>query len=216
MHTTSRTFAAALIAIVALAAIGAFLWPFGDDHPTPDRASRSAAPTTSEPSAVPVAPAAPAAGGSAAPAARPAVVSPAPQPAKPRPVLADGRHAVYLTDVDVHGSTVEFDLLQYLATPEEREAYEHAHPEEEDEYYESPFRNDNTRLRRLPVMRDITVVVQQSGILGCDGEHLMDFAAFSDNIRPRSHQLGHLGSNPFWLTVHDGTVTALDETLCAG
>jgi hypothetical protein len=208
MHTTSRTFAAALIAIVALAAIGAFLWPFGDDHPTPDRASRSAAPTTSETSAVPVAP--------AAPAARPAAVAPAPRPAKPRPVLVDGRHAVYLTDVDVHGSTVEFDLLQYLATPEEREAYEQAHPEDADEYYESPFRNDNSRLRRLPVMRDITVLVQQSGNLGCDGEHLMDFAAFSDNIRGRSHALGRLGGNPFWLTVHDGTVTALDETPCAG
>jgi hypothetical protein len=211
MDTTSRSlgasrrarYGAALTAIVALAAIGVVVWPSGESDPTPDHDRGSAAPPTSV--ASPAA-AAPADGRSSAPAAR----------AVPAAVLQDGRHPVYVTDIDVPGSTVEFDLLQYLATDEEREAYEHSHPEDGENYPESPFRNDNPRVRRLPVMPDLAVVVQQTGPEGCDGEHMMDFAAFSENLRGRSHGTGHLGPNPFWLTVHDGTVTGLEELPCMG
>jgi hypothetical protein len=220
MDTTSRSFGASrlarygagLIAIFALAAIGAVVWPSGDSDPTPDQESGSAAPPTSVASPAPptsvASPApAPAAGGpSAAPAPR----------AVPAAAVQDGRHAVYLTDVDVPGSTVEFDLLQYLATDEEREAYEHSHPEDGEDYPESPFRNDNAQLRRLPVVPDLVVVVQQTGPEGCDGEHMLDFAAFSENLRGRSYGTGRLGVNPFWLTVHDGTVVALEELGCMG
>ena len=203
MKTTSRSLGA-LAAIVALGAIGAVVWPSGGSDPTPAHDRGSAAPPTSVTSP---APAAPAAGGpSAAPAPR----------AVPAAVVQDGRHAVYLTDVDVPGSTVEFDLLQYLATDEEREAYEHSHPEDGEDYPESPFRNDNAQLRRLPVVPDLVVVVQQTGAEGCDGEHMLDFAAFSENLRGRSYVTGRLGTNPFWLTVQDGTVVALEELGCMG
>src|SRR5262245_9640967 len=47
--------------------------------------------------------------------------------AEPEPLLADGRHPVFLTDIDVDRQTVEFDLVQYL-TGAEQEAYEAAHP----------------------------------------------------------------------------------------
>jgi hypothetical protein len=215
MDMTRRSFSAALIAILTLAVVAAaVIWRTGSDEPTPHRASASAptpAPTSPAPVAAPAAPAAP------APAVAAAAAPPAPAPA-PEPVLPDGRHPVYLTDVDVAGSTVQVDLLQYLATPEDREAYYAAHPEEEEEeYYESPFRNDSHRLRRLPVMHDITVgVVQQVGVPECGGPYFMDFAAFSENVRSRSYGTEILGPNPFWLTVHDGTVTALDEVGCAG
>jgi len=222
MNTTSRSFGAprlarfgaALIAIVALVAIGAVGWPSRESDPTPDHHSRSAAPPTSVASPASAAPAA--AGPSTAPASRAVPVTPVPQPSTPRPVLQDGRHPVYLTDIDLPGSTVEFDLLQYLATDEEREAYEHSHPHEGEGYPESPFRNDNPQLRLLPVMPDLAVAVQQSGAEGCDGEHMMGFAAFSENLRGRSHETGHLGTNPFWLIVHDGTVVGLEELPCAG
>jgi hypothetical protein len=215
MDMTRRSFSAALIAILALAVVAAaVIWRTGSDEPTPHRVGASAAaPTTASTSPAPVA----AAAAPAAPApAVPAAVAPA--PTTPPPVLPDGRHAVYVTDVDVAGSTIEVDLLQYLATPEEREAYYAAHPEEEEEeYYESPFRNDSNRLRRLPVLADITVgVVQQVGVPECGGPYFMDFAVFSENVRSRSYGTGRLGPNPFWLTVHDGTVTALDEVGCAG
>lgn len=172
---------------------------------------------------MPASPVAPSAGAvpSATDAPRPAAVAPArpaPRPA-PLPVLPDGRHPAYLTDVGVAGATVEFDLLRYLATDEEREAYEAAHPSEYggDGDGESPFRNDNSRLRRLPVAPDLWAVVQQSGAVGCDGPHTLDFAALAANLRARDPGIGRpLGSNPFWLTVRHGTVVALDEQPCAG
>jgi hypothetical protein len=222
MDTTTRSFGAprlarrgaALIAIVALATIGAVVWPFGEGDSTPGHRSGSAAPPTSVASP---ASSTPAAGDpSTAPAQRANPAAATPQPSTSPPVLQDGRHPVYLTDIDVPGSTVEFDLLQYLATNEEREAYEHSHPHDGEDYSESPFRNDNPRLRRLPVMPDLAVLVQQTGPEGCDGEHMMDFAAFSENLRGRSHEIGHLGTNPFWLVVHDGTVIGLHELPCAG
>jgi hypothetical protein len=217
MDMTRKSFSAALIAILALAVVAAaVIWRTGSDEPTPHRASASAvAPTTASTSPAPVA----AAAAPAAPApAVPAAAAPAPTTSPPPPVLPDGQHPVYLTDVDVAGWTVEVDLLQHLATPEEREAYYAAHPEEEEEeYYESPFRNDSNRLRRLPVLADITVgVVQQVGVPECGGPYFMDFAVFSENVRSRSYGTGRLGPNPFWITVHDGTITGLQEVGCAG
>jgi hypothetical protein len=201
---------AALAAIVALTAVGVMVWPSGGSDPAPDhRGLAAASPTT-----VPAPPTSAAAPVAAAPA--PAAVAPAPAP-KPEPVLQDGRHPVYLTDVDVPGSTVEFDLLRYLATDEEREAYEHSHPSEYggDGYYESPFRNDNGRLRRLPVAHDVRIVVQRSDGAMCDGRHSLDFAGLSENVRGLGVP-GHLGVNPFWLTVRHGAVVALDELPCMG
>jgi hypothetical protein len=217
MDTTGRSFSASrlarrglvLIAVVALAALAAVMWPSGDSDTTPDDLSRSAAPPTS---------AAPAGGGPSV-AREPREIptaAPVAAPATPGPVLEDGRHPVYLTDIDVPGSTVEFDLLRYLSTDAERETYASSHPHHGDASHGSPFGNDNPRLRRLPVMPDITVVVQQSGPEGCDGEHMMDYAAFSENLRGRSYEIGHMGTNPFWLTVHGGTVVSLDEMPCAG
>jgi hypothetical protein len=217
----------ALAAIVALVAIGAVVWPSGEGDPSPGQRRGSGATPTSVAAPASAAPAAPAAGGSSAAAALGAVpAAPVPPPPEPRPVLADGRHAVYVTDVDVPGSTVEVDLLQYLATDEEREAYEHSHPDDEEhyedgeeyeDYDEGPFRNDNPRLRRLPVMHDLAIVVRQTTEAeGCNGEYVLDFATLSENLRDRSYGIGHLGTNPFWLTVHDGIVVALDEVPCAG
>jgi hypothetical protein len=203
---------AALAAIVALTAVGVMVWPSGGSDRAPDhRGEAAASPTTV--SAPPASAAAPVA---AAPAPAPAAAAPAPAP-KPKPVLQDGRHPVYLTDVDVPGSTVEFDLLRYLATDEEREAYEHSHPSEygEDGHYESPFRNENPRLRRLPVAHDVRIVVQRTDGATCDGPHSLDFAGLSENVRGLGVP-GHLGVNPFWLTVRHGDVVALDEVPCMG
>ncbi len=208
---------AALAAIVALTAVGVMVWPSGGSDRAPDdRGEAAASPTTV--SAPPTSAAAPVAAAPAPTAAAPAPVAAAPALAPtPEPVLQDGRHPVYLTDVDVPGSTVEFDLLRYLATDEEREAYEHSHPSEygQDGYHESPFRNENPRLRRLPVAHDVRIVVQRTDGATCDGPHSLDFAGLSENVRGLGVP-GHLGVNPFWLTVHHGDVVALDEVGCMG
>jgi hypothetical protein len=222
MDTTSRSlgaprlarWGAAIIAIVAVAIVAAVVWPSGANDQASDHRSRPAVPPTSV--ATPASPAPAAEGPSPAPAPEEVPAAPASQPSIDRPVLEDGRHPVYLTDIDVPGSTVEFDLLQTLHTDEEREAYAREHHEHGDPSHGSPFRNENPRLRRLPVMPDIAVLVQQTGPDGCDGEHMMDFAALSENLRGRSSEIGRLGTNPFWLVVHDGTVLELHEMPCAG
>jgi hypothetical protein len=141
--------------------------------------------------------------------------------AEPEALLADGRHPVFLTDIDVDGQTVEFDLLQYL-TGAEQEAYEAAHPTEyggcgcDDA---GPIHNDNPRLRRLPVAADLRVFLQGSTSSSCDGLSTATFAAFPGYFSNGDHDYepdsGHLGFNAFWLTVDHDTVVDIEEMSCA-
>jgi hypothetical protein len=134
----------------------------------------------------------------------------------PEPVLADGRHPVYLTDVDVTGGTVEFDLLQYL-TGDAAEAYEAAHPDEyDDEYDHSPLHNDNPRLRRLPVASDALIVVQGTTAEVGGEAHTIAFADLLSYFGDAERHDGHLGYQAFWLGVHDGTVETIEELQPAG
>ncbi|HEX8803435.1 MAG TPA: hypothetical protein VF743_04560 [Acidimicrobiales bacterium] len=134
--------------------------------------------------------------------------------------MADGRHPVFLTDVDVDGGTVEFDLLQYLTGAEE-EAYRAAHPTDHagcgcDDG--GPIHNDNPRLRRLPVVPDVRVFVQGSTSGACDGPRTTTFAALPDHF-PHGDQdyepgTGHLGYDAFWLTVDHDTVVGIEALSC--
>jgi hypothetical protein len=216
---------AAVVAIVAMVTVGGVL------------AARRGG---GEPAdiAAPAAPAAPAAApgsassGETAPStsvAQPASSNPPATPAplpeqepEPEPVMADGRHPVFLTDVDVDGGTVEFDLLQYL-TEAEQAAYRAAHPTGEggcgcDEG--GPIRNDNPRLRRLPVAPNLRVLVQGSSSGTCDGPRTLGVADlpghFLNGDRDYEPDGGHLGFNAFWLTVDHDTVVGLEEMSCAG
>jgi hypothetical protein len=148
---------------------------------------------------------------------------PAPPTApEPEPLLVDGRHPVFLTHVDVDGGTVEFDLLQHL-TDAEQDAYEAAHPTDHAgcgcDDQENPIRNDNPRLRRLPVTTDMRVVVQGTTSGDCDGTHTITFAAlpghFSNGDHDYEPDTGHLGFSPFWLTVDHDTVIDIEELSCA-
>ena len=152
--------------------------------------------------------------------AAPAAVVPA-EP-EPEPVLSDGRNPVFLTDIDVDGRTVEFDLLQYLTGAEE-EAYDAAHPTDyagcDCDGNEGPIHNDNPRLRRLPVAADMGVVVQGSTQGSCDGPTTTTFAALPGYFVNGDHDYepdtGHLGYNAFWLTVDHDTVVDIEELSCA-
>jgi hypothetical protein len=156
--------------------------------------------------AVPAPPAPPAT--RAAPAAAPA---PAPTPA---PVLEDGRHPVFLTDIDLATSTLEFDLLQY-PTGDEAHRYAEAH---EDEYGEAHYEheyivNESTRLRRLPVMSSVDISVQDNTEGGL-GRQRISFDALPAHVGPRGGgEPGaiRLGFSMYWLTVQDETVVAMEE-----
>jgi hypothetical protein len=218
----------ALAAIVAAVAVVATLAACSDDsgeHAGADRSTHSPATkpeaparpaTTTPPATTPPTTDAPApAPAAATPIA--ATTPPAPAPA-PEPILPDGRHPVYLTQIDVAGSTVEFDLLQYLVG-DAAEAYEAAHPDEYgegDDYDESPLHNDNPRLRRLPVAADARVFVQGREYT-CGGPHTTTFAALADYLgRNTAPGSGHLGNQAFWLTVQDDIVVDVEEAPCAG
>jgi hypothetical protein len=139
-----------------------------------------------------------------------AIVTPAPGSEAPAaPVIEDGRHAVYLTGIDVGARTIEFDVIQWLTGEDAREAYTADHPEDPgyppNDYY---IVNENPRLRTLTENAGIPVTVLEHGFtpMSIAFEDLPAFLA-ADSI-PHDHSLWH---NPFWLTVHDNTVAAIEE-----
>lgn len=147
----------------------------------------------------------------AASAPAPAAPTDAPDAPSGEPVLEDGRHPVYLTGVDVGARTMEFDLIQFLTGDEAVAAWDAAHPDDPggppNDYV---IVNDNPRLRELPVAGDVAVTV-----LDWDGGFLPMTIAFEDlpdqlagDVAPDD---AFLGPTPFWLTVDDGAVTAIEE-----
>ena len=192
---------AAGVAAIALAAVLAVV--FVDDDGD-DGAHRTA--TTEEPASQAPTTAAPATDEPAT-SAEPAMPPPATDP-----VLADGRHPVYLTGLDVVGGTVEFDLIQFLGGAEAEEAYHRDYPDAPpglppNDYY---IVNENPRLRVLPLApgAPITVLDWNAGF----EPRTIGFAdlpaALADDLYPDD---GRLWPTPFWLTVEDGAVTAMEE-----
>jgi hypothetical protein len=93
----------------------------------------------------------------------------APMDAEPESVFDDGRHPVALTDVDVAGATVEFDLVQFLRDAEADGAWAERYPNEPpgapNDYL---IINDNPRLRTLPVVSGVPVTVAYLDPMGGD------------------------------------------------
>jgi hypothetical protein len=137
-----------------------------------------------------------------------------PVAAAPRPelVLEDGRHPVLLTDIDVAGSTVEFDLIVYLSGDEAFAAYTEDHPGEPDGYANDHYTiNDNPRLRRLPVAHDVPITVLQTASSSVS-PHPIAFADLPGYVGiDHESAVEHLGHGVFWLTVSDGIVVAIEE-----
>jgi hypothetical protein len=124
-------------------------------------------------------------------------------------VLVDGRHPVFLTDINVIGRSIEFDLIQYLTGDEAIFAWREDHPNDPgppNGYY---IINDNPQLRRLPVADEVAVTVLDwnAGFQ----PFVVAFADLPTELAARGAPDEHLGVNPFWLTVDDGTVTAIEE-----
>ena len=127
------------------------------------------------------------------------------------PVLEDGRHPVYLTDIDTAARTVEFDLIQFLTGDEATAAYIEDHPDDPggppNDYY---VVNDNPRLRRLWVAENVQVTV-----LDWEGGFEPEVIAFADLPAQLAADLvpddDRIWTSPFWLTVNDDTITAIEE-----
>ena len=131
-------------------------------------------------------------------------------------VLEDGRHPVYLVEVNVGERTITFDLIQYLSGQAATDAYHEDNPDDPDgppnDYY---IVNDNPRLRTLPVIDDVPVQLVR---LHQDENADLDPGTFEEIPSYTTEQIGEaepppdkLGFNPWWLTVEDGRIVAIEE-----
>lgn len=149
---------------------------------------------------------------STGPTVSPPVTTSAPStPGSAEPVLADGKHPVYLTAVDTPGRRLTFDLIQFLTGEAAHDAYVKDHPDDPggppNDYY---IVNDNPRLRRLSVAENVQVTV-----LDWEGGFKPQVIAFGDLPAQLAADLvpddDRIWPNPFWLTVNDDTIIAIEE-----
>jgi hypothetical protein len=125
--------------------------------------------------------------------------------------LSDGRHPSYLHDVDRSGRALTVDVIQFLTGEAAVNAHHEEHPDEPDgppnDYY---IVNANPRLRTLEVSPDVTVALVRlhEGDAELDPgtwEELPDYLAINPPDDDR------LSWNPYWLTLEDGVVIAIEE-----
>jgi hypothetical protein len=122
---------------------------------------------------------------------------------KPRPLLADGRHAARITAVDTEGRTVTVDVIQFLTGKAAIKAASAAGEESPppNDYF---IVNDNPKLRTLPVRADFvtvnTLMAQETG--SSTKSTVITFEDFA--------QLDTRYA-VFWVTVRDGRVTNISE-----
>jgi hypothetical protein len=127
--------------------------------------------------------------------------------------LDDGRYAVYLVDVDVAGAELTFDLIQFLTGDEAIAAYreETNDPEgtPENDYY---ILNELPRLRVLPVDPGASVTVVRLGEASGSGSVPWSFQTLPDHLADQpAPPDGRLAWNPYWITLENGDVVAIDE-----
>jgi hypothetical protein len=108
-------------------------------------------------------------------------------------------------------STSSLTRIQALAGDEAIAAWDHRHPDDHggppNDYF---IINDNPRLRRLPVADDVAVTVPDWN--GGFQPLVVRFADLPTELASGPVPYGYrLEVNPFWLTVDDGTVTAIEE-----
>jgi hypothetical protein len=126
----------------------------------------------------------------------------------PRPVLADGRYDSYIRTVDAGRNRLVVDLVQvFSGQAAVTAAIADGKPRDTAQYLSVWVRNQNPRLRTLPLARDLRLDLR-----GGDCE------------APRNHQLARLASDArlmsgstrtyyFTLTVTGGAVHQIQETL---
>jgi hypothetical protein len=163
--------------------------------------------TAARPSAAPVAPQAAA---PVTPAPEPSTPAPKPPTAVPKPpavasqppVLADGRYDAYVRQVNTRGDYLVVDLVQVFHDQAAVEAaVADGKPRAAAQYVSTYVRNQNPRLRTLPLAGDLRVDL----LGGCE--------------EPVSHQLSKLAADArsggyyFTLSVSGGAVHQVQEHL---
>jgi hypothetical protein len=122
------------------------------------------------------------------------------------PVLADGRHDAFIRKLDTRGGTVVVDVVQVFKDKDAVEAaVQDGRPRDAAQYLPVYVRNQNPRLRTLPLASNYRVDL----LGGCE-----------DSTLSRQQLLDKLASNAriagvyyYTLTVKDGAVQRIDEHL---
>lgn len=133
-------------------------------------------------------------------------------PARNNDMLEDGRHAAYLTGIEVDNRTLTMDVIQFLTGPQAVDSYHRDNPADPDgppnDYY---IVNENPRLRTLPVAADVRVRLVR---LHEGGGAELKPGAWEELPSYLAHypdELGRLSGNPFWITVVAGRITTIEE-----
>jgi hypothetical protein len=137
----------------------------------------------------------------------------APDPPAPDQPIEDGRHPVYLVEVDGPGRVITFDLIQFLTGDEAITAYREDTPEDPEGTPPNDYhvRNVNPQLRSLPVADDVAVTVVRLGEASGAGSVPSTFDELPAHLDDQPAPEGRLAWNPSWLTVDRGVITAIDE-----
>jgi hypothetical protein len=125
-------------------------------------------------------------------------------------VLADGRHAAYLTRLDVGKKTLGFDKIDFLTGDAAKKAYLKQNPGETDgppnDYL---IVNDNRLVRTLPIADAATIAIvdTSSGSLSSKKTTLAALPAYFASEKGGKY----LWHDPFWLTVKNGQIRKIEE-----
>jgi hypothetical protein len=122
------------------------------------------------------------------------------------PVLEDGDHPAYITKVDGANDRVVVDVVQVFTDDEAvKAAIADGEPPAKAKYLSGWIRNENPRLRTLPLAADLKVdLLGSCEESGSDREAVL--ARLADNAKRK-------GNYYFMLTVSDGTVERIQERL---
>jgi hypothetical protein len=165
--------------------------------------SKDTAPATPNPGSMTASPS-----GGASPSDATALGS-SPAPAS-SPVLADGRHAAYLTRLDVGKKILSFDKVDFLTGDAAKKAYLKQNPGETDgppnDYL---IVNDNRLVRTLPIADAATIAIvdTSSGKLSSKKTTLAALPTYFASDTGGKY----LWHDPFWLTVKNGQIRKIEE-----
>jgi hypothetical protein len=124
-------------------------------------------------------------------------------------VLADGRHPVFITSIDVGKRAMRFDLIIFLTGKKAEEEWAKRHPGEEGPMNDYMIVNDNPRLRTLPVTAGARILIIDPDNFTPTSMLEVDLTKLRDEVMQRGG--GGSSAGPFWITVAADRITRVEQ-----